>query len=151
MAFIKTGWWNKIIQADMDGDGDMDYIAGNLGWNYKYKASEEEPLEIYADDFDRSGSFDIVLGYYNDGTCYPVRGRQCSSEQIPTIKKKFPDYKTYGNATLVDVYGASLDKALHYQAKYFASSYIENTGDGFEIRPLPLYAQISTVFGIIAS
>ncbi|MCH8904833.1 MAG: VCBS repeat-containing protein [Bacteroidetes bacterium] len=145
-----TGWWNKIVQGDFDQDGDMDYVVGNLGLNYKYKATEEEALHIYCHDFDRSGSLDIVLGYYNQGTCYPVRGRQCTSEQMPFILQKFSTYHEFGKATLQDVYGDDLEVALHYEAKYFASSYIENKGGkSFEITPLPVEAQFSTVFGII--
>ncbi|MCH8905411.1 MAG: VCBS repeat-containing protein, partial [Bacteroidetes bacterium] len=93
-----TGWWNKIIEGDFDKDGDMDYVAGNLGLNYKYTATVEEPLHIYCYDFDRSGTFDIVLGYYNGGTCYPVRGRQCSSQHMPFIPQKFPNYNSFGSA-----------------------------------------------------
>ena len=146
----KIGWWNKLVAADMDGDGDMDYIAGNLGWNYKYKASNEEPFHIYANDFDGNGSNDIVLAYYNFGEYYPVRGLQCSSQQMPLLKNKYPTYHSFGKATLRDIYGEKLDNALHYEATWFASSYIENQGDGnFRITPLPREAQFSTVFGII--
>ena len=144
------GWWNKIVQADFDNDGDMDYVAGNLGWNYKYHASYEEPLHVYCYDFDKSGSYDIVLGYYNDGECYPVRGRQCSSQQMPGIKDKFPNYDAFGKATITDVYGEDLELALHRQANYFSSAYIENTLKGFKVSALPVEAQFSTVNGIIA-
>jgi len=145
------GWWNRIVSADFDGDGDDDYIAGNYGLNSKFKVSAEEPLHIYCHDFDASGSLDIVLGYYNQGTCYPVRGRQCSSEQMPNIKQKFPTYDAFGRASLADVYGDKLDQAnIHYEAKMFATSYIENLGEGiFKISPLPIEAQFSTVFGLI--
>lgn len=146
-----TGWWFSIAPADMDNDGDIDYIVGNLGENYKYSASVAEPFHVYCHDFDDSGSLDIVLGYYNEGTLYPLRGRQCSAEQMPSIKQKFPDYKSFGLATLSDVYGSEkLDNALHYTAKTFSSAYLENKGKGkFLIHPLPQQAQISAVNDIL--
>ncbi len=147
---LSNGWWNKIVAADIDGDGDMDYIAGNFGENSKFRVSEDEPLHLYTHDFDNSGTQDIVLGYYNQGLCYPVRGRQCSSEQMPNIKEKFPSYDAFGKASLVDVYGEKLNEAVHHQAFNFASSYIENQGGGkFKIHPLPKRAQFSSVFGLI--
>ncbi|MEL7534395.1 MAG: VCBS repeat-containing protein, partial [Bacteroidota bacterium] len=69
-----TGWWNCIEGADIDGDGDIDFVLGNLGLNSKNQATSDYPFEIYADDIDGSGSFDIVLGYYQEGKKYPVRG-----------------------------------------------------------------------------
>ena len=147
-----TGWWNEIIASDIDEDGDMDYVAGNYGLNSKFKVSEKEPIHIYCHDFDNTGTLDIVLGYYNQGLCYPVRGRECSSEQMPNIKEKFPTYNEFGRATITDVYGETLDKALHYEAKTFASTYIENQGEGkFRLIELPTEAQFSTVFGIVVS
>ncbi|KAA3621883.1 MAG: hypothetical protein DWQ02_26995 [Bacteroidetes bacterium] len=147
-----TGWWNIIIEEDFDGDGDMDYVAGNLGKNYKYKASDYEPLHIYCSDFDKTGTYDIVLGYYDDGTLFPVRGRQCSSEQMPFLKEKFPTYDQFAKANINDIYGdEALESALHYQAKLFTSSYIENQGNGtYSIRPLPIQAQIAPVQGLIS-
>ncbi|KAA3623198.1 MAG: hypothetical protein DWQ02_24845, partial [Bacteroidetes bacterium] len=100
-----TGWWNKIIAEDFDGDGDIDFVAGNLGLNYKYKASQEEPLHVYCSDFDNTGTFDIVLGYHEQGTIFPVRGRQCSSEQMPYIQEKFPTYKDFAEASIDEIYG----------------------------------------------
>jgi len=145
-----NGWWNKITQADFDGDGDMDYIVGNLGTNYKYQVTATEPLHIYCHDFDNSGTYDIVLGSYNSGVCYPVRGRQCSSQQMPNIKSKFPTYKQFALSNIEGIYGAALDDALHYEAKYFSSAYIENQGNGkLILKKLPVKAQFSTVFGII--
>ena len=147
---VTTGWWNAIEEGDFDNDGDSDYVLGNLGLNYKYKASPEEPLHVYGNDFDQSGTLDIVLGYYNQGVCYPVRGRECSSQQIPLIKTQFPTYDAFGGASLVEVYGSALNEALHYEAKNFASTYMENLGNGrFSLKPLPVEAQFSTVQGII--
>lgn len=149
------GWWFSIQGADFDNDGDTDFVAGNLGENYKYKASAEFPFEIYCADFDQSGTYDIVLGYYNEQELFPLRGRQCSSEQMPFIKKKFPDYESFGRATLADVYGMeNLEKALHYRAKTFSTSYLENKGVNengipqFEVRELAHEAQLSSVNAI---
>ena len=147
-----TGWWFSIEADDFDGDGDTDFIAGNLGLNYKYIASEEESFDIYSSDYDDNGSLDIVLGYYYDGTQYPVRGRQCSSEQIPVIEFKFKDYNSFAEATLQDVYTAQgLEASLHYQAWNFSSSYIENQGNGsFIIKSLPNPAQLSSINGVLS-
>ncbi|WP_422361942.1 FG-GAP-like repeat-containing protein [Reichenbachiella sp.] len=143
----QTGWWFSIEQADFDQDGDMDYVVGNLGLNYKYKASQSAPFSVYTKDFDESGNLDIVLGYYNNGEEFPLRGRQCSSNQMPFIKKKFPTYHDFGSATIEEVYGSeSLEGSTHYAATNFASSYIENLGNGqFAMKVLPIEAQFSSV------
>ncbi len=146
-----TGWWFSVTSADMDGDGDMDFVAGNLGNNYKYQASKQEPFNIYAKDFDQNGQWDIVLGYYNDHELYPVRGLQCSSQQIPDIERKFNSYNAFAEATLMDIYEEmDIGRALKYSATNFSSSYIENLGNGrFEIRALPSRAQLAPVNDII--
>jgi hypothetical protein len=144
-----TGWWSSIIAEDLDNDGDKDLVLGNNGLNYKYKASMDEPFQIYAHDFDKNGSLDIVLGYFNDGTLFPVRGRQCSSEQIPSISTKFKSYTDFGEASLGDVYGEELDQALHLTVNSFASIVLMNEEDGFLRKDLPRLAQISAVNGIV--
>ncbi|MDC1068414.1 VCBS repeat-containing protein [Candidatus Kapabacteria bacterium] len=145
-----NGWWWSLQSGDFDNDGDIDYVAGNLGLNYKYEASQDFPFVVYSDDFDHNGQNDIVLSYYEKGICYPLRGRSCSSQQIPEIKKKFPSYNLFSEATVTDVYGKDeLNKSLELKAYHFASSYIENNGDGtFKVKALPDLAQISTMFGI---
>ena len=147
-----VGWWYSVEAADFDGDGDMDLIAGNLGLNSKYKASLDEPFQIFAEDFDQTGSLDIVLGYHQNGEAFPLRGRECSSNQMPFIKKKFPDYHSFASANIEQVYGKeNLEKALQFSATNFASSYFENNGNGqFKIKPLPNEAQISTIRNILA-
>ena len=144
-----TGWWNTIEQADMDADGDLDLIAGNLGTNIKYKASEEEPFTVYSHDFDGNGTNDIVLSYYQKGKCFPVRGRECSSQQMPFIKNKFPSYHTFAEATVEQVYSEHIDEALKLEAKTFSSLYLQNDGGKFKASELPVEAQFSTVQGIV--
>lgn len=145
-----VGWWYSIAAADFDGDGDEDLIAGNLGLNYKYQASKEETFDVFVNDYDKNGNIDIVLGYYNEGIQYPVRGRQCSSQQIPAIKVKYEDYNSFAEATLEDIYTPQdLEASIHYQASTFASCYVENNGkDGVKLRPLPNRVQLSSINGI---
>ena len=147
-----TGWWWSIEQGDFDQDGDMDYVVGNNGLNYKYKATENETFDIFVNDFDKDNKDDIVLSYYNDGKQYPLRGRECSSQQIPAIKQKFQNYESFAEATLEDVYTErSLQSSLHYQVKSFASVYLENKGGKFKVHQLPVEAQISSVNEILVN
>ena len=146
-----TGWWYSIAHADFDQDGDVDLIAGNLGKNYKYKASDEEPFQVYYNDFDGNGTGDIVLGYYNDGGLFPLRGRQCSSEQMPFIKEKFKTYHEFGAASLEEIYGqGALADALHYRATNFSSSFILNSDNSsWSFIDLPDLAQVSSTNKIL--
>lgn len=141
------GWWFSIEQGDFDNDGDMDYIAGNLGLNYKYKTSSDKPFDVYYNDFDANGNSDIVLGYYNKEKHYPLRGFSCSSEQIPALKKKIVKYDAFASMELKDVYGdEKLKNSLHYRTDTFASVFIENTNNGtFNIKELPNMAQLSNI------
>jgi len=146
-----TGWWFSIEAADMDKDGDQDLIVGNLGLNYAYKASEQEPFEVYYGDFDNNGIHDIVLTQYVNGVKYPYRRRECSIDQVPSLRDKFPTFDAFASATVYDIYGESnLKRALHYRANTFASAYAENLGNGqFQLHELPLQAQLSSVNDIL--
>ena len=145
------GWWYRLKVDDIDQDGDMDIIAGNLGLNYKYQATTEEPFEVYAGFMDQNQLYDVVLGYYQQGVQYPVRGRQCSSQQMPGIKYKFPTYNEFAESPLQDIYEPEmLENSHHYSIKSFASGVFENQGNGnFEFVPFHHLAQISSINGIV--
>ena len=146
-----SGWYFSIKPLDIDKDGDDDYILGNLGENYKYKANHSEPFEVYYHDFDNNGKKDLVLGYYNFGELFPVRGRECSSQQVPNIKKITPTYDDFGKSTLVDLYGGNnLKASLHLSSYNFKSGILKNNGDGnFNFIEFPDIAQISSINDIL--
>ncbi len=141
-----VGWWYSIEKGDFNGDGRMDYIVGNLGENNKFHPSKESPLELYCGDLDGNGTNDIVLGEYQNNICYPVRGRQCSSEQMPFIADKFPTYTDYAIADLSKIYGeAYLENALHFSATNFSSVVFMSYQEGYQIDRLPVYCQFGPI------
>ncbi|MFK7903920.1 MAG: VCBS repeat-containing protein, partial [Chitinophagales bacterium] len=140
-----SGWWNSLVEGDFDGDGDMDYLAGNLGLNTNFRASVEEPVCVYANDFDKNGSLDPVLCQYIEGKEYPLPSRDKLIAQIPPIKVRFNDYKSYAEATFSELFKSPEKKGmLVLKAETFESAYIENLGDGeFALKALPLKMQLA--------
>ncbi|RFM28490.1 VCBS repeat-containing protein [Deminuibacter soli] len=152
-----TGWWNSLAAGDFDNDGDMDYVAGNLGLNSNYQATAQEPLTLLAKDMDNNGSMDAMVFCYMkaaDGTrkSFPMSTRDDMVAQVISIRKRYPTYKSFGMATMTDIWRAKeRDGAISLQATNMASCYIENKGNGrFAITPLPAAAQTAPVFGMLA-
>ena len=143
------GWWNRIAKGDLDGDGDVDFVVGNIGENYKFKASREKPFHIYAADFDKDGTYDPYLVKNYHGKMVPVRGRQCSSQELNFIKDKFPSYRAFAKADVKDILGDEMKNSLHLMARKFSSVALINEGGHFRIVDLPLEAQLSWVTGIV--
>lgn len=145
------GWWFSIEGADFDKDGDIDLVAGNLGLNFRYKASSEKTFDVYAGDFNNNGNSDIVLSYFQDEKQFPLRSRKCFVDQNPWVAMKFPTYKSFAEATVSDIYTKKvLNESLHLQAETFASCYLENIGNGkFKIQELPNEAQLSSINDMI--
>ncbi|MDF9797793.1 hypothetical protein OKW21_003056 [Catalinimonas alkaloidigena] len=141
------GWWFTIEKADLDQDGQMDYLLGNLGLNYKYKTKPDAPFTVYAHDFDENGSTDIVLSYEKDNKKVPLRGRECSSQQVPAISKRFTTYEDFANASLEEIYGARmLDQALTYEVDRFDHIWLRKETDGtYSQHPLPAHFQLSSI------
>lgn len=144
------GWWNSIAGGDFDRDGDIDYVCGNLGWNSIFQASEKQPVSIYAKDFDKSGSFDPLIGRYINGQEYLTHPRETLTDQIVSYRRMLVRYAVYGKSTRKDlVPDDQLEDAIVYHATDLASSYIKNIGQGeFEIQPLPVEAQVTSLSGL---
>ncbi|MEH6618848.1 VCBS repeat-containing protein [Maribacter arcticus] len=138
----EKGWWFSVNETDINNDGLKDYIVGNVGLNIKFKSSAEKPFKIYSNDFDNNGTNDIILSKEYKGNYVPVRGRECSSQQMPFIKEKFGSYSSFANATMNDIYGENLEKSYKKEATNFKSILLINLGDGnFTISSLPIEAQ----------
>ncbi len=146
-----SGWWNCIHVNDIDQDGDMDLIGGNLGLNSILKASVDEPVEMYLNDFDNNGAVDQVICSYQNGISYPVASLDEMVSQITGLGKMFPDYSDFGGKTAVDIFGKnSIERSILKRAVLFESCLFMNNGDGtFKIDKLPVEVQFSPVRDIL--
>ena len=141
-----NGWWYSLQKVDIDGDGDDDYLAGNLGTNNKFHPKKSVPFNIWANDFDDNGTLDIVLAKGQTATSsLPVRGRECSSQQMPFIEQKFNTYEAFANANIKDLYGDKLKDALNYSIEDFTSIVIINEKGKLKVKPLPIQAQVAPI------
>jgi hypothetical protein len=147
-----SGWWNSLVIADIDNDGDMDIIAGNLGLNTQIKASEKEPAEMIFKDFDNNGSIDPFLCFYIQGKSYPYVSRDELLDQIYSMRKKFTSYKSYADAGMEDIFSADeLKDARRLKATWLETTVFENRNGKFFPKKLPLQAQFSPVYKIIVA
>ncbi len=146
-----SGWWNCIQVADLDQDGDMDIIAGNLGLNSILKASEEEPVEMYVNDFDNNGLPEQLICSYFNGISYPIASLDQLTDQIVGLERKYPNYSDFGEKTVQDIFGQEkINQSIRKEAVLFESCYFLNKGDGtFETKTLPTEAQFSPVRDIM--
>lgn len=146
-----SGWWYSINGADFDLDGDIDYIVGNHGLNSRYKASEQEPVELRVDDLDRNGKIDPVFSYFLNGAKYPAHSRDDLIELSPVFRRRLPSYSGYGQMTVEELM-AGFDRKNEklFAAGDLSSSWIENLGKGkFQMRSLPAEAQFAPILGTV--
>jgi len=153
-----SGWWNSVVGSDFDSDGDIDYVAGNLGLNNGYQANKEFPLNVYANDFDKNGSVDAILACYikeslknDEKKLYPIHFWDEINSQSPRFRQQYNRYKHYGKATLNGLLTPEEVKGAYtLQANHFETSYIENLGNGkFKLKSLPTLVQVSPVNGMV--
>jgi hypothetical protein len=149
------GWWNSLAAADLDQDGDMDYVVGNFGLNQYFKCSSGEPLRIYSKDFDQNGSYDSFIScYFPDSSGvkheYFYHTKDDMQKQLILIRKKFEHYADFGRATVQDVFTKEEMKGVTIlKANYMKSVWIENLGSGkFSLHALPNEAQMAPLYGM---
>jgi len=150
------GFWKSLKLADIDNDGDLDIIAGNLGLNNPYHITTQQPAQLIAKDFDGNGIVDPILCYYIKGadgnyTMLPGVARDEWARQMPSIKKQFENNATYAKAGMNDIVTKPMaDNALVLTTTEVRSGYFINDGKGrFNFKPLPLAAQVAPVNTII--
>jgi hypothetical protein len=144
------GWWNKITCTDIDKDGDMDIIGGNLGLNTRYTGTIDRPVTMVVSDFDNNGSTDCVISTFVKNVSYPIAIRDYILDQMPYLRKKYLRYAQYSGATVHDIFTPEqLGSAKQFYADNMNSLVLLNNLDHqFVQRPLPPEAQFFPVNGI---
>jgi len=152
-----SGWWESIIKTDIDNDGDIDFVVGNLGMNNFYQPSAERPVTVVAKDFDNNGTIDpVMFAYFKDSfdnpiyKAFPVNFWGDLNGQSPIFRAKYNTFKAYSKATIATLFtNEELEGSTKLIGNYDKSIIIENNGDGtFKYSPLPIEAQVAPINGI---
>lgn len=145
-----SGWIQALHAADFNQDGLLDLVTGNHGYNSRFKASVNEPVSLYINDFDRNGTVEQILTRFDGGRELPLVLRTDLLMQIPSLKKKYLLFENYKGQTISDIFdNPQFEKSLVLRAYDFSTSLWLNNGDGtFKQARLPNAAQFSPVYAI---
>lgn len=146
-----NGWWNTLESADIDNDGDIDFVVGNHGLNSKFRGDVHHPVRMYVNDFDLSGSIDHIITTYQEHKAYPLVMKDDLVQQMPSLHSRVPTFDRYKNLTLDSLFDdAIINKSIVYEAKTMETSVIVNMGHGnFKVLPLPAEVQFAPVYSLL--
>lgn len=147
----QVGWWHSIEKADLDEDGNMDFVVGNLGLNFKYSRPDSAPIHMFVNDFDGNQRQDAIISVRKDEEYYPLHGMQSMARQFTGLERRITSFEAYSESSLSEMFDSQkTEEAQHKVADYFATSVLMNRGEkGFVVKPLPHEAQLSPTNDIL--
>lgn len=147
-----SGLWNTIQILDINNDGNLDFLAGNMGLNTRLKASVDRPMQLYVNDFDQNGSVEQILTQYEGEISFPLVLKGTLLKQLPALRKQILNYDAYKDKTLTDLFPKDLlGNSIVLDVHTLETQLFINRGDGtFENSPLPSLIQSSPVYAIYA-
>ncbi|MDX1685613.1 MAG: VCBS repeat-containing protein, partial [Saprospiraceae bacterium] len=145
-----TGWWNSVVTADIDNDGDMDLLTGNHGLNSIFKASKDKPLTLAIADYDQNGSWDPLVFRYINGVNAPFVNKDLFTSHMPFFNKRYYSFKAYSEATYEELVVDSLDPEIHKATQLASGVWINEPKLNFKFIPFPNKAQLAPIHDILS-
>jgi hypothetical protein len=124
------GWWNHLHSCQFEADGPSQILAGNFGQNTRWRARPDQPIEVFAADFDRSGRHTPILTHYMDGEQVPVPRRDALMELMPSLRSDFVKFSTYAEARIDDLVSLKSREHIHRKAHELRSGYLSWSAQG---------------------
>jgi enediyne biosynthesis protein E4 len=144
-----AGLWQSIVPFDIDHDGDTDYLLGNWGLNSRFRASEEFPMKMYYNDFDKNGNSETIVTIYKKDGYYPLEGLDILATQLPELRKKFTTYESFAGKTIDEIFtDEQIEGSVVYEVQTLASGYLENKQSSFDFVRFPDALQISPIMAM---
>jgi len=144
-----SGWWNAVHASDLDGDGRTDLVLGGHGLNSQFRSSAAHPVRMWVGDFEGNGLADQVLAMPRGGSDYPVALRHELLGRVPSLGRRYPDYRSYAGRTVQEILSEEQrSKAIRLEAGTLASVVVWNRAEGAQAERLPLRSQLSPVYGL---
>lgn len=145
-----SGWWQSVKEMDVNNDGKIDLVLGNIGENFYLNPTAGNPVKLWMADFDRSGDVDKLLTRRVGGKDKPVFLKNDIQDQIPGIKKQNLKHHDFAQKSIHELFPAeTVNKAIVKEFNYSSSVIAINKGDGnFELHKLPFRGQLSSVNAI---
>ncbi len=144
------GLWNTVEVADINGDGRPDIVAGNLGENTRYRASPDQPLRMYINDFDRNGSVEQITCQFEGSEAYPIHMLDDLTKQLPSLRKRFSKAADFKSKTIEEIFSPEeLERAVVREVQTLSSMAFINQGGGeFSGTKLTTEAQFAPIYAI---
>jgi hypothetical protein len=148
-----TGWWNGITTGDLDGDGQLDIIAGNWGQNSKYQSHRAKPLRLYYADFTQQGTLGLLEAYFEPemGGYVPERRLEAIAEVMPFLRGHYPTHQAFANAGVEEILRDVKPQVPYVEANWLESTVFLNRGGKWEPRILPPEAQFAPAFAVVVA
>src|SRR6185436_17234933 len=89
----------------LDGDGRLDIVAANWGLNSEYRATREQPLQLYYGDLLERGVVNLIETEWDPFSNHfsPRRRLDLLSRDLPVLPGRFASHRVYSETSVAGV------------------------------------------------